>query len=189
MAEQHNLSNDSTLAYLLDKNKKKEIGDINAQIEVVNNEIATLKSLIAGLGTDDIANDSSSVSGVTATAALNTLKSLIDSKSSYEHGFWTPHIYDYTTYKRALGSQQYWKIGDIYFLWIYESNVPSTSIATMLQIRNFPCSWILGGVEYPFGPNQGAGETVQSSNVGVYFRPNITGTISGIFTALLIGVA
>ena len=66
----------------------------------------------------------------------------------------------------------------------------------MLQIRNIPCTTILGGMLH-FGSvaDNGGNLTVQASNGAVYIRPNLTSasfsnpTASGTTTMVLIGRA
>lgn len=60
----------------------------------------------------------------------------------------------------------------------------------MLQIRNKPCNWIIGGSCY-FGSAEIGLHTIQASDIGIYFRPNVSNNLAsstGIFTALLFGL-
>lgn len=103
-------------------------------------------------------------------------------------GKWVPKIYDLNTDTGVtLGEQEYFKMDKLYILPIYHT-MPTVSIGTMLQIRNHPCDWIVGGQLYIANmTGQGGDRTVQASNQ-IYFRPNITGNFGGgIFSALLFG--
>ena len=72
--------------------------------------------------------------------------------------------------------------------WLYFSSGSALgSFNTMMQLRNFPngCTWCLGGQVYN-SVFESAQRTIQASNVGVYFRPNITGSMgSGVLTMVL----
>lgn len=104
-------------------------------------------------------------------------------------GEWTPHVYDNDTKVAELGEQTWYKIGSFYFLPVTVNSFPSVNISTMLQIRNAPCR-ILGGNAYCANFSGQLGDrTVQAANERIYFRPNVTGAISGgAFTAMLIGM-
>ena len=105
-------------------------------------------------------------------------------------GTWDADIYDYQTKKLTLKNNTYYKIGPLYVMIIYVSWPSPTTFSQMFQIRNLPCSWCLGGTVYAASVNGQLGDrTIQSSDVGVYVRPNFTGTISsGVFSAVLFGV-
>lgn len=108
-------------------------------------------------------------------------------------GTWIPKIYDLNDYKYDLPSQKYWKVGLFYILSIdivNETGIDLSDISTMLQIRNFPCTKILGGSVY-FGTMSSRVIQIQASNIGIYFRPNITkadNTKTGILSLLAFGV-
>jgi len=111
---------------------------------------------------------------------------------------WVPHLYDSDTKVRELtsASATYFVIGQLYFIYIYGYNLDFSGISVMLQIRNIPCSTILGGMLY-FGnvADSGANLTVQAAPGAVYIRPNLTSasflnpTASGTTTMVLIGRA
>ena len=108
-------------------------------------------------------------------------------------GLWTPKLYNNTEYIRDLELQDYYKIGDIYILYFYFSNLDINDVDVMLQLRNFPCSWILGGSCY-FASLESKTKTIQATNQGIYFRPNIkasdvsNGILAGVSSGVLIGV-
>ncbi len=108
----------------------------------------------------------------------------------YETGTWTAHIYDLDTKKFEVANQAYWKIGSIYICRLDIASFPSSNFATMFQIRNLPCNYVLGGTLYMANVNSQFGDkTIQATNAGrVYVRPNFTGSISGgICTGMFIG--
>lgn len=109
----------------------------------------------------------------------------------YEHGTCTVHFYDYNTKKFEAPDQLYWKIGNFVVLRIYIASFPPTQFDTMLQIRHCPFDICMGGTLYAAGTSSVlADRTIQDSGVGVYVRPNFTGTIgSGVFSAVLFGYA
>lgn len=110
--------------------------------------------------------------------------------SPFTIGTWTPHIYDLNTYKTTLSAQTYYKIGKLVIMPIYQGTMPAVTIGTMLQIRNFPFSmWLYGGSAYMANVSENFGNrTIQASEVALYFRPNVTGSISGgVFSVLVIG--
>lgn len=111
--------------------------------------------------------------------------------STFEQGTWTAHIYDLDTKKFEVANQAYWKIGSIYICRLDIASFPTTNFATMFQVRNLPCNYILGGTFYMGSANNQFGDkTIQAMNGGrVYVRPNFTGSLSGgICTGMFIGV-
>lgn len=108
-------------------------------------------------------------------------------------GTWTPHLYDYETFKYSMGTQEYLKIDKLYICFWYFRMPASTTISTMLQVRNLPFSsgWVWGGQMYMANvAGQFGDKTIQASDVAVYLRPNYTGTINGagsIFSGIIIG--
>lgn len=105
------------------------------------------------------------------------------------HGRWTPRVYDFTTAKIYLPEQDYWVIGPIVIATIY-CTFPAVTFSTMFQIRNLPMAWCFGGSLYMANvANQFSDRTIQATDVGLYIRPNFTGSISagGVFSALIIG--
>ena len=104
---------------------------------------------------------------------------------------WIPKIYDLDTYKYDMPKQIYFKFGNLYIMFIYMlSGIDISDISTMLQIRNKPCKWIIGGNCY-FGNISSVTRTIQASDTAVYFRPNVTkqnATTTGVFSALLFGL-
>ena len=106
-------------------------------------------------------------------------KTVSDGKANIERGYWTPHIYDGDIKTQEIPQQKYYKIGDIYVMPIYVSDMNFiTPIQSMLQIRNTPCNTIFGGTFFLQGiSGQGGGTTIQTTFSGrVYIRPNVTVT-------------
>ena len=101
-------------------------------------------------------------------------------------------MYDYETKIKTLTvndcSTLLKKFGDMTIAWIYFNNGSTLgSFNTMMQLRNFPngCNWCLGGSVYN-SAFETAQRSIQASAVGVYFRPNITGSMSsGVFSMVL----
>ena len=114
--------------------------------------------------------------------------------AQFTSGTFTPHLYDYETYLASLGEQTYIKVGKLYFFSINIRTTETYNISTMLQIRNFPCQYILGGNVYYAGTTNKFGDrTIQTTgNPAVaLIRPNFTGSFGGgnaIFSAFLVGM-
>lgn len=123
---------------------------------------------------------------ITAAAALTNLGA-----ASYSEGTWTPKLYDNNTFKQDLASQVYYKIGKFYVMFIYLAAFPNTTFSTMIQIRNCPCSQVIGGSVYcaaASGVGQGGSWTIQGGSGTVFLRPNYTGTLSGgMFQMVIFG--
>ena len=112
-----------------------------------------------------------------------------ESRVFYEEGTWTPHLYDLSTKIMDLSASKYIRVGNLYICSLYIMNfTPTSAITSMMQIRNLPCPWVIGGTI--FIGDYGNPITIQASNVGVYPRTNITLTASnhGVFSATFIGV-
>ena len=112
-----------------------------------------------------------------------------ESKMFYEEGTWTPHLYDLSTKIMNLPTSKYIRIGNIYIISLYVTNfTPTSAITTMMQIRNLPCPWVIGGNVFIGDYNNPI--TIQASDVGVYPRNNVTLTASnhGILSATFIGI-
>lgn len=99
---------------------------------------------------------------------------------------WFPDLYDYTTKLKTLTASDcttyIQKIGDLTIAWVYSLSASSWgNFSLMAQFRNFPngCNWCLGGVVFNDGLE------IQSSNIGVYFRPNVVGTFGNTFSCVL----
>lgn len=109
--------------------------------------------------------------------------------SPYTTGTFTAHLYDYNTKIAELSGCSYTKIGNIYVMWYIGATTEAYNIGTMLQIRNLPCGTVLGGNVYAAGVTGNFGDrTIQSSAVGLYLRPNFTGSLpAGTFTFMIIG--
>lgn len=115
-----------------------------------------------------------------------------------EYGTWTPHIYDLNTYKNSFtsNSTRYARIGNIVIYWFNSNGFPTTTISTMLQIRNMPTFGystvgILGGTLYYAGDsNQFGNKTIQIAENSIYVRPNWTGTLTNgqWFSGMAIGM-
>ena len=121
---------------------------------------------------------------------LDELKTAIENKSSVEYGMWIPHIYDNQTKVAELPEQKYWKIGPIYIIYVYNKLSTDISISSMLQIRNLPCTVVIGGTLYSADDTNNFGDrTIQPTTGAVYIRPNYKGTMTtnAIFSALIIG--
>ena len=113
--------------------------------------------------------------------------------AQFTSGTFTPHLYDYETYLASLGTQTYIKVGKMYFFFINTHITNTYNISTMLQIRNFPCRYILGGNVYYAGTTGQLGDrTIQILDQPIaLIRPNFTGSFGGgnaIFTAFLVGM-
>ena len=107
----------------------------------------------------------------------------------YTRGTWTPKLYDYNTFKQDLPSQPYYKIGNLYIMFIRIASFPTTTFNTMIQIRNAPCSLVYGGTVYCGAAQDSGGSWVIQGSTGLaYLRPNFTGTLSGgYFQMMLFG--
>lgn len=115
----------------------------------------------------------------------------------YIAGTWTPKLYDYETYKRDLTQQAYFKIGNFYVMFIYQSNIDYSGITTMVQYRNLPCTNCIGGTVYLQGRKgsiaKDIGAYIQGSSNRAYVRENIVSTdfsnptSSGITNVVLFG--
>lgn len=109
-------------------------------------------------------------------------------------GRWTAQLYDYNTLKLSLPNQKYYKIGDLYIYFIcaewWRKDYGSITFNTMLQIRGYS-GFCVGGNIFIRGSAGDAAKAIQPSDVGVYPRPNWTGTISassnGIISGFFIG--
>lgn len=141
-----------------------------------------------------------STTGKTYTRHMNGTANWHDSwqqLAPYIAGTWTPKLYDYETYKRDLTPQVYFKIGNFYVMFIYQSNVDYSGITTMVQYRNLPCTACIGGTIYLQGRKQSIakdiGSFIQGSGTKAYARENIVSTdfanpsSSGITNAVLFG--
>ena len=113
--------------------------------------------------------------------------------AQFTSGTFTPHLYDFDTYLGSLGTQTYIKVGKLYFFSINIKMTNTYNISTMLQIRNFPCKYILGGNVYYAGTTGQLGDrTIQTADYyAAIIRPNFTGSFGGgnaIFSAFLVGM-
>ena len=127
--------------------------------------------------------------GSTVTAYVPYAKTNVELTNDYEEGTWTPHLYDYTTKVMNLPTSKYIRIGSLYVCSLYVLNfTPTSAITTMMQIRNLPCPWVIGGNMFIGDYNNPI--TIQASDVGVYPRNNVTLTASnhGVLSATFIGV-
>lgn len=168
------------------------VADGNTHAAIASGQFVYVKnhsSLADGLYTATAAiatNATLSTSNLTADASggLNTLN------SKFSTGYWYPHIYDYDTKLWEIGPNYYFKIGDLYFVYLNARLSASYTFGTMLQIRNLPCQNIMGGNIYCNGVTESFGDrTIQSSGIGVYVRPNFTGTLpsNSLMSGLFIG--
>ena len=157
---------------------------------------AITAKVIKQLSSSDIVQtESTATNKVPSAAYLKEIKDGLDNDISEltSSSTWTPKIYDLDTYKYDLPSQKYWRVGPIYILSIEivnDTGIDLSDISTMLQIRNFPCTKILGGAVY-ISTMASRVIQIQASNIGVYFRPNITKTDNsktGIITLFLLGI-
>ena len=129
------------------------------------------------------------VTGATVAAQISQLNAEIGDITDGQFNVWFPDLYDYNTKIKTLTGSDcstYIKnIGDMTIAWVFFPNISVIgSISTMLQFRNFPngCTWCLGGTVYGIAEST---RSIQASNIGVYFRPNIIGSPSGVFSTVL----
>ena len=135
----------------------------------------TVKAAIDAFQTLLGSTDISDVGDGTLTGAVSALNSDL---AKYVVGTWTPEIYDNTTKIGNAATHTYYRFGDV-FICPFFIQTDLHNISTMLQIRGKPngLSWWWGGSVYlnqASGVGNGGYITIQPSNVGVYFRPNIT---------------
>ena len=102
---------------------------------------------------------------------------------------WFPDLYDFNTKIKTLTAQDCitytQKIGDMTIAYVYTLAASQWgSFSTMAQLRNFPngTNNCCGGCVYN-GDNRPL--MIQASNIGVYFRPNVTGTFGNTLTMVL----
>lgn len=129
----------------------------------------------------DVLPDASS----TAHGLMSTSdKALLDASTQTFH--WTPKIYDHETYLFDAPQQEYFKLGKLKIFSARFQVQQARTIGTMLQIRNVPCSVILGGNVYI--ANSAVGHVIQGlAGTNVYPRPNFIGnlTASAWITAII----
>ena len=102
--------------------------------------------------------------------------------SKYEHGSWTPHIYDNQTFVRNAPSLDYYKIGRLVIAYGTSDSWDLSGISTMFIIKNLPAGmhYVMGGSLYiAAAQNSGANIAIQGTAQSVYFRPNQTSTTLG----------
>ena len=125
-------------------------------------------------------------------SAVSELNAEISAITDGQYNVWFPDLYDFTTKIKTLTvsdcTTYVKKIGDMTIAYVYFGNGSALgSFNTMMQLRNFPngCNWCLGGSVFN-STFESAQRSIQASNVGVYFRPNITGSLSsGVFSMVL----
>ena len=79
---------------------------------------------------------------------------------------WTPKLYDMDTYKRDMPSSYYWKIGSLYIMTVSATNFDFSGVSTMIQIRNMPCTYCIGGTVFL----QGLTSTAKSALKGIWIQ-------------------
>lgn len=105
---------------------------------------------------------------------------------------WFPDVYDLNTKTKTLTSSDcltfIQKIGEITIAYLFAgSGSVFGTFSVMAQLRNFPnnCTRCLGGVVYN-NKFENAPRTIQASEIGVYFRPNISDSFgTGVVSMLL----
>lgn len=164
--------------------KKTTWSNIVAKIKSALSTVATSGSYndlsnkpnLASVATSGSYNDLSNTPNLATVATSGSYNDLSGRPTlSTTTSQWTPHIYDLNTYKRAIANKgSYAKIGCLVVAIVDLSNSDLSGISTMLQIRNLPMDYVIGGTVY-FGDltAQGADYTFQAAPY-VYFRPNIT---------------
>ena len=208
--------NNGTAYYIYDSNAVMSADDValdNGTVEDLAGSVATIESspataihavgdfilwngqLYSVISPIDVGQTLTVGSNITATSAgseLTSLMSGLSNKATYEIGTWYPQIYDFDTLKLTLPASQYIKIGGFYVMLLPQTTLSeSVSFGTMFQIRGLPCNTVFGGQVYVSTIVGNFGEkTVQASSVGVYIRPNYTGTISSgtLLTGIFFGV-
>lgn len=125
---------------------------------------------------------------------MNTLSSLLDFIGNWGVvKTFTPHLYDYNTYKRALGNGKYFKIGKLVVGTICAYNADLSGINTMVQFRNLPVEEVWGGNSYIAQLSRNI-SVVQGDSYYIYLRPNVTSSDFstpsnvGILSVLFVGV-
>lgn len=117
--------------------------------------------------------------GVTGASVAAQLEELGDQITDFAVKTWTPKIYDLNTFKRDAPAQKYIKIGALYVMFM-EGTFDFSDITTMLNIKNLPCNYCVGGTLY-FGSllDAAKGLRVQGLNNEALPRPNIISTDLG----------
>lgn len=137
------------------------------------------------LGADDVTYGSAGTAVRTQVTNLqNQIANLTTQFNGFfEHGYWTPHLYDYTTMLRDMGVNkgQYIRIGRFVIYWLNSNECNFSNVSTMVQIRNFSrfeydYVFIIGGTFYSAGisANSGGNVAIQAVTDALYPRPNLT---------------
>ena len=98
-------------------------------------------------------------------------------------GTWTPHLYDYTTYRMAGPTSYYYKIGPIVIATIFmdwlTTDYGTLTLSSMLIIKNFPFNcWCWGGNIFVRGSINQTVVNIQATTNQAYIRPNVTGSMT-----------
>lgn len=161
-----------------------EAGNFEATGEVKDGHGNILKDMAKSAIIGDLSQ--TGLTGDSVAAQLGTAKGQISGITTGQKNEWFPDVYDYTTKIKTLTSSDcttyVQKIGDLTIAWVYSLSASNWgNFSLMAQFRNFPngCNWCLGGIV--FNKNL----QIQSSNIGVYFRPNVVGTFDDMFSCVL----
>lgn len=126
------------------------------------------------------------------TDELDTAREQISDLTTKKFNTWMPDVYDFDTKVKTLDpsicNTYTQKIGDLTVAYLgVDSGTSLGSFSTMMQLRGFPegCTRCIGGYIYN-SSLESSPRVVQASNVGVYFRPNITGNMSSGFVSALL---
>ena len=161
---------------------QKQIKDLPST-STVNSTDVLAKETSTGT-TNKIAISDFVINNLTSTSTTQALsaaqgKVLNDGKAEYTAATFTAKLYDLDTFKKDITASYYYKIGALYFMYgsLNMSDGPIT-FSTMLQIRNLPCSTIIGGSIYLANyEGQGGDRVIQTNGNYFYPRPNITGSV------------
>ena len=153
------------------------------------NYTGTISRSVSGRYTVSVQSHSSVQSGGLVVGVYANSAWSWQQLAPYEKGTFTAHIYDYNTKIAEITGCSYTKIGNIYVMWYIGAIAETLNISTMLQMRNFPCSNVLGGNVYAAGVTGNFGDrTVQGNAIGLYLRPNYAGSLhANVFTFMVIG--
>lgn len=132
--------------------------------------------------TSKIGSGTLSTTAQTIIPAINELDAAIDGliANSIVSSSFTPKLYDLNTFVRDLPACNYFKIGKLYIMFLnFDASVIWTGVSTMIQIRNLPCQYCIGGTMYFQGLSTAAkdahkGQYIQGSGSSAFVRDNVT---------------